>query len=388
MWNSTGMAESIRRVEKVDAMTVRLILGRPMAPMLSLLANAFTSSIISAEYGAQLLKAGKPEMLNAQPVGTGPFQFRSYQKDAVVRLATNPQYWGSKPQIDQLVFAITPDAAVRVQRLKAAECLVGANMRGETIGALDGTSVKVDAAPGLLTGYIALNTQRKFLSDVRFRQALALAFDRRSYIQSVYGGRAQPAAAFLPPLLWGHNAELKPRFDPEQARALVKASGYDGTELAIFTRIGGSIDGKRAAELMQADWAKVGIKVRVQMIEWGEMLRRTGAGDHDITFLNWAGDADPDNFFSPNLSCESIPAGGNKSRWCNKAFDAVIDKARGLNDQAERAKLYQTAQRMIYDEVPLIPTVYPQYFTAVSQKVQGFKSSPFADLDFRGAALP
>ncbi len=388
MWHSTGMADAIRRVEKVDAMTVRLILTKPMAPMLSLLANAFTSSVISAEYGAQLLKAGKPEQLNTQPVGTGPFQFRSYQKDAVMRLGANPQYWGSKPQIDQLVFAITPDASVRVQRLKAGECLVGANMRGETISALEGTSVKVDAAPGLLTGYIALNTQHKFLSDVRFRQALALAFDRRSFIQSVYGGRAQPAAAFLPPLLWGHNADLKPRFDPEQAKALVKAAGYDGTELTIFTRIGGSIDGKRAAELMQADWARVGVKVRVQMMEWGEMLRRTGAGDHDITFLNWAGDADPDNFFSPNLSCEAIPAGGNKSRWCNKAFDAVIDKARGLNDQAERTKLYQLAQRMIYDEAPLIPTVYPQYFTAVSEKVQGFKSSPFADLDFRGVALP
>jgi dipeptide transport system substrate-binding protein len=118
------------------------------------------------------------------------------------------------------------------------------------------------------------------------------------------------------------------------------------------------------------------------------MLRRTGAGDHDITFLSWSGDADPDNFFSPNLSCGSIPAGGNKSRWCNKAFVTLVDKARGLSDQAERAKLYQLAQRMIYDEVPLIPTVYPQFFTAVNQKVKGFQSSPFSDLDFRGVALP
>jgi dipeptide transport system substrate-binding protein len=388
MWHSTGMADAIRHVEKVDAMTVRLVLNRPTAPMLSMLANAFNSSVMSAEYGAQVLKAGKAEQFHAQPVGTGPFQFRSYQKDATLRLAANPQYWGSKPQFDQLVMAITPDSAVRVQRLKAGECLIGANMRGETIGALEGTPVKVEAAPGLLTSYISLNTQRKFLSDVRFRQALALAFDRRSYIQSVYGGRAQPAAAFLPPLLWGHNAELKARFDPEQAKALVKASGYDGTELTILARIGGSIDGKRAAELMQADWAKVGIKVRVQMIEWGELLRRTAAGEHDITFLSWAGDADPDNFFSPNLICESIAAGGNRSRWCNKSFDTLVDKARGLNDQAERGKLYRQAQRMIYDEVPLIPTVYPQFFTAVNQRVNGFQSSPFVDLDFRGVALP
>jgi len=197
-----------------------------------------------------------------------------------------------------------------------------------------------------------------------------------------------PAASFLPPSQWSHDKTLDSRYDVEQAQALVKASGYDGTELAIFTRIGGSIDGRRAAELMQADWARIGVKVRVQMMEWGEMLRRTGAGEHDITFLNWAGDGDPDSFFNPNLSCEGVSAGNNKSRWCNKAFDALLARARANYDQGQRSLLYGQAQRMVAEEVPLIPTVYPQYFTAVNQKVRGFRSSPFVDLDFRGVSLP
>ena len=387
MWHGTGMAVAVKSVEKLDPLRVRLHLVQPSAPMLNLLANTFTSSVFSAEYGAQLLKAGKPELINTQPVGTGPFQFRSYQKDAVLRLAANPAYWGGKPAIDALIVAITPDANVRVQRLKAGECLVGSNMRGETLGALQGTPVAVQAASTLMTGYIALNTQHKFLSDKRFRQALMLAFDRRSFIRSVYGGRAAAAASFLPPTLWSHDATLVNRFDVEAARALVKAAGYDGRELVIFTRIGGSIDGRRAAELMQADWGRVGVKIRVQMMEWGEMLRRSGAGEHDITFLNWVGDADPDNFFTPNLTCAAIDAGGNKSRWCNKAFDALLDKARVSNDQQQRSKLYGQAQRMIQDEAPLIPTVYPQYFTAVNESVHGFVSSPFADLDFRGVSV-
>ncbi|MBT9504446.1 MAG: ABC transporter substrate-binding protein [Burkholderiaceae bacterium] len=388
MWHGTGMGDAIKTVEKLDAMTVRLQLKQPNALMQTLLANQFNSSVYSAEYGAQLLKVGKPELINTQPVGTGPFVFKSYQKDAVLRLSAHPGYWGIKPQFDQLVVAITPDANVRVQRLKAGECMIGANMRGETLGGFDGTAVKVQSEVGLLTGYIALNTQRKFLSDKRFRQALALGFNRASYIQSVYGGRALPAASFLPPSQWSHDNALSSRYDVDQAKALVKASGYDGTELAIFTRIGGSIDGRRAAELMQADWAKIGVKVRVQMMEWGEMLRRTGAGEHDITFLNWAGDGDPDSFFNPNLSCEGVNAGNNKSRWCNKAFDAMLAKARANNDQGQRSLLYGQAQRLVADEVPLIPTVYPQYFTAVSQRVKGFKSSPFADLDFRGVSVP
>ena len=106
-----------------------------------------------------------------------------------------------------------------------------------------------------MTGYIALNTQHQFVSDKRFRQALMLAFDRSSFIRSVYGGRAAAAASFLPPRWSSDDATLVNRFDVEAARALVKAAGYDGRELVIFTRIGGSIDGRRAAELMQADWA-------------------------------------------------------------------------------------------------------------------------------------
>jgi dipeptide transport system substrate-binding protein len=387
MWHSTGMAEAIRSVEKVDPLTVRLHLARPTAPMLTLLTNPFNSSIVSAEYGAQLLKAGKPEAMDSQPVGTGPFVFRSYQKDAVIRLMPNPDYWGAKPQLDQLVFAITPDAAVRVQRLKAGECLVGANMRGETLAALKGSAVAVQAVSTLLTGYIALNTRHRFLDDLRLRQALALGFDQRRFIEAAYGGRALPAGSFLPPSQWSHDASLAPRFDPVRARALVQASGYDGRELVLFTRIGGSINGQRAAELMQADWARIGVKVRVQMMEWGELLRRTGAGEHDITFLNWAGDGDPDNFLNPNLSCQAIAAGGNKSQWCDPAFDALLDRARALADRADRTALYRQAQRLIYDQVPLIPTVYPQYFTAVNARVQGFVASPFADLDFRGVGL-
>lgn len=388
-WEGMGMSTLIKSVAKVDAYTVRFTLSRPEAPFLADMAMEALGSIFSAEYGEQLQKSGKLDQLNTQPVGSGPFVFKSYQKDAIIRYTANAAYWGGAPKVDNLIFAITLDPNVRVQRLKAGECLVGTNLKPETVGTFDNDpNVKVVRNSALLTGFIAPNTKRKFLSDKRFREALWLALDKKTYIASVYGGNGTPAASFLPPPMWSHDKSLANRYDPEKAKALVKASGYDGTELALFTRIGGSIDGKRAAELMQADWAKAGIKVRVQMMEWGELLKRAGKGDHDITFLNWASDnGDPDNFLSPNLSCLAVEGGGNKSQWCHKPFEELLDQARRAVDPKKRTELYTRAQKMIYDEVALIPTVYPVYMTALNKRVEGFVPNPFTHNDFRAVSV-
>jgi dipeptide transport system substrate-binding protein len=116
-----GFPELIKSIEKVDDMTVRFTLNKPEAPFLANLAMPF-ASIASKEYADSLDKDGKKEQLNQMPVGTGPFTFVGYQQDAVIRYKKNADYWGEAPKIDDLVFAITNDAAVRFQKLKAGEC--------------------------------------------------------------------------------------------------------------------------------------------------------------------------------------------------------------------------------------------------------------------------
>jgi len=115
---SMGLTKLVKSVSKVDAQTVKFELNEPNAPFLSVLTMGF-ASIYPAEYADQLLKAGKEIDLNAKPIGTGPFTLKSYTKDAVIRYDVNPTYWGPKPKIDRLIYAITPDATVRTQKLKA-----------------------------------------------------------------------------------------------------------------------------------------------------------------------------------------------------------------------------------------------------------------------------
>ena len=202
----------------------------------------------------------------------------------------------------------------------------------------------------------------------------------------MWDDRAAPAASFLPAQMWGLDKSLMDRHDPERARQLVKASGYDGHELALF--IVSSSDSRRGAESMQADWAAVGINVKLVALEVGEVYKRTGQGEHDITFLSWYSDnADPDNFLTPNLSCAAVAGGGNKARWCNPAFDALLDSATRTTDVVKRTALYKQAQRLIYDEVALIPLAWPDTTTVVSKRVQGYLPSPMDFHDFRAVSV-
>ena len=120
-YNAMSMPDLVTEIVKVDDMTVKFVLARPEAPFIANMAMDF-ASIVSKEYADQLEADGSMEMLNQQPVGTGPYQFVAYQQDAVIRYKSNPDYWNGQEAIDDLVFAITTDAAVRRQKLEAGEC--------------------------------------------------------------------------------------------------------------------------------------------------------------------------------------------------------------------------------------------------------------------------
>ncbi|MGP6311769.1 ABC transporter substrate-binding protein, partial [Pseudomonas aeruginosa] len=129
------LRDIIERIEKIDEHQVRFVLKHPEAPFLADLAMPF-GSILSAEYAGQLIARGKGDELNSKPIGTGPFVFTRYRKDAQVRYAANPDYWKGKPAIDHLVLAITLDPNVRVQRLRRNECQIALTPKPEDVAAL------------------------------------------------------------------------------------------------------------------------------------------------------------------------------------------------------------------------------------------------------------
>ena len=373
----------VQRVTAVDARTVRIELSRPEAPFLADLAMGFLS-ILSAEYAQQLQAAGRMEDMNLKPVGTGPFALRSYVKDAVVRYDAHPGYFRGKVALDKLIFSISPDAAARLQRLKAGECDIALYPTPQSWD-----DVRRDArlqlltGPGLVTSFVALNVEHKPLDDRRVRQALLLATDRAAVARAVYGGAASPAGNPYPPSQWSHDDKAgAPPQDLPKARELLKSAGLaNGFALKLWIRAGSggtNPNPKATAELLQADWARIGVKVEIVTLEFGELLKRTRAGEHDATLLAWASDnGDPDNFLTPNFACAAVAGGSNVSRWCNKAFDALLAEARTVPEQARRDALYRRAQALYREDAPWVPLVYPTSAVAMSKRVTGMKVSPF-----------
>ncbi|HHS93841.1 MAG TPA: ABC transporter substrate-binding protein, partial [Rhodobacterales bacterium] len=158
-FNGMSMPDLIKSIEKVDDMTVKFVLNRPEAPFIANMAMDF-ASVMSKEYADQLMAAGTPEMLNQAPIGTGPFEFVAYQKDAVIRYAANKDYWkAGLPKVDNLVFAITTDNSVRYQKLLAGECHVMPYPNPADIADMQANpDINVMEQEGLNVGYLAYNT--------------------------------------------------------------------------------------------------------------------------------------------------------------------------------------------------------------------------------------
>lgn len=388
-FESMGFKELLKSVEKIDDNTVTFTLTRREAPFLADIAMAF-SSIYSAEYADQLLKANKTGDLNNKPVGTGPFVFQRYNKDAQVRFKANPDYFRGKPPADPLIFAITIDNNVRLQKLKANECQIALYPKPDDVPSIKADqNLKVDELAAMTTSYTAMNTTRKYMSDVRVRKAINIAFDKQTYVTSLYGkGNALVGTVPYPPTLLGFNDKLKnPPRDLDKARELLKEAGVpDGTVLTLFTRNGGGPTNPNpllGAQMMQSDLAQIGIKLDIRVMEWGEMLKRAKNGEHDLVSAGWAGDnGDPDNFLTPNLSCDAAKNGENYARWCNKEFQDLIDKARGGTEPAARAALYEQAQEVFDKDQPWIPMAYPKMFTAMRKNVEGYHQSPLTTNNF------
>jgi dipeptide transport system substrate-binding protein len=127
---------------------------------------------------------------------------------------------------------------------------------------------------------------------------------------------------------------------------------------------------KAGAELLQADLAKVGIRAQIKVIEWGELIKRGKAGEHDLLFMGWAGDnGDPDNFLTPQFSCAAVQSGTNFARYCDPKLDKLISDGKKTSDFAQRSKLYLQAQKLISDQALWLPLAHPTAYVLERKEV-------------------
>ncbi len=389
-----GMPKLLKSVDKVDEYTIKVTLNQPEAPFLANLAMQF-AGVQSKEYAIAMLKAGSPEKIDQEPIGTGPFQLVQYQKDAIIRYKAFPQYWAGKAKIDDLIFSITPDASVRWAKLQKGECHVMPYPNPADLDTIrKDANVTVLEQPGLNVGYLAYNTTKKPFDDVRVRKAINMAIDKKAIVSAVYLSTGVPATNPIPPGQWSYNKAIKDdAFNPAEAKKLLAAAGYPNgftTDLwAMPVQRPYNPNAKRIAELMQADLAKVGVKAEIKSFEWGEYRKRMQAGEHQMGMLGWTGDnGDPDNFLHTLLGCDSAKSGGsNVAKFCFKPFDDLVVKAKTVTNVSERTKLYEKAQVIFKEQAPWFTIAHAVQLKPVRKEVVDFKLSPFGRHTFYGVDI-
>lgn len=391
-FEAMDMGTLINSIEKKDDYTIVFHLSRPEAPFIANLAMDL-GSIHSAEYADNMVKAGTLDDFDQKPVGTGPFAFVSYQKDSTIRYLAHDKYWKGRAKIDKLVFSITPDASVRYAKLKAGEAHLMPYPNPADLAAMKkDPKINLMEKEGLNVGYLAFNTKVKEFQDVRVRQALSMAMNKQAIMDAVFQGSGKIAKNPIPPTIWSYNDKVKDyEYDVAAAKKLLAEAGYpNGFETDIWAmpvQRPYNPNARRMAEIIQADWAKVGVKAKIISYEWGEYLKRSKAGEHSTVLLGWTGDnGDPDNFLSVLLSCEAIGS-GNRAMWCYKPFNDLLSKAKLTADPKERTRLYEEAQIIFKEQAPWVTIAHSIVYEPMSKNVVGYKIDPFGGHIFYGVDL-
>ena len=294
-----------------------------------------------------LLKAGTPEKIDTNPIGTGPFEFVGFQPEVAVRYRAFADYWGGK--------AADRHAGLldHAERLRAPHQAEGRRMPRH--GVPDARRPRRDRSrsepevsveqEGFNIGYLAMNTSKPPFDDVRVRRAINMAIDKAAIIEAVYQGAGVVAKNPIPPTLPAYNDDIEDYpYDPAAAQQLMieagLAEGFDTDLWYIPVSRPYNPNGKRVAELIQYDLAKIGIRANLVSDEWSAYRQKLQDGETSMALYGWTGDnGDPDNFLDVLLGCTAARIGGNNiARWCNRDYDKLVNDAKLITDQDARTQ--------------------------------------------------
>lgn len=379
MFGNEG-TRAIKEVKAIDELTVEFTMNIPQAPFLQNIAMTFFG------IGSPTAIKEKKDKYKESPVGTGPYKFVEWKRNEAITLEKNKDYWvKGLPKMDKLIIKSIPDNTARLNELKAGTIDLMEDVNPSALG-----EVEKDAAlqkilrPAFNVGYVGFNTKKKPFDNAKVRQALNHVVNKESIIKAFYSGLAIPAVNPMPPSVLGYNDQVKDYpYDLDKAKALMKEAGYENgydKELVFYAMPVSRPympDGKKVAEYLQSEFAKIGIKTRIESPEWGVYLDDAKKGEkEDLFMLGWTGDnGDPDNFLYTLLDKETIGS-NNYSFYINEELHTFLSKAQAEPDQAKRAEGYKKAQEIIKADAPWIPLVHSTPLLAAKKGLKGFTPSP------------
>ncbi|MDH5355912.1 MAG: ABC transporter substrate-binding protein [Gammaproteobacteria bacterium] len=369
---------AIDDVAAIDDDTVKFKLKEPYAPFLSNLAYP-TGLIVSP---AAVKQYGKNYGRN--PSGTGAYKFAEWESNAKTVLVRNENYWDGAPALEAVVFRPITDANTRVAEMLSGGIDLMVEIPPDSVSQFDGNGYDLYEQAGPHVWFLILNAKEGPFADKRVRQAINYAIDKKALVENVLQGTAEIASGPTPPAFaWAYNESLQPYpYDPAKAKALIKEAGKSGAEIVFYVTEGGSgmLDPVPMGAAIQADLAKVGLKVKIETYEWNTFLGKVNPGlegKADMAEMAWMTN-DPDTlpFLALRTGAWPDKKGFNSGYYSNPEVDKLLEAARKSTDQAERAKLYKKMQVIVQDDAPWAFIANWKQNAAARDQVKNFKLQP------------
>lgn len=387
------MLASVATVEATDDATVVITLSAPDALFEYALASTAAHVVSKAYVEANGDKYGKPDVGS---IGTGPFKFVEWKTGDYQRLARNDDYWNKAaggPYLDEITIKILPEPTTRVAGLQTGEIdYVIANVPSDQYATVQQIeNVNLRFVPSYYGEWITFNTQAAPFDNVKIRQAMNYAFDKRAVRQLYYGTDAlETKSTLVNPTLWTFEKDAwqaawdaLPAYDQDldMARKLLDESGVadqlNGKEIAYYES---TPSVKGAAESFIEAMGQLGIEIEARKVTYQESvaLQFGPHDDYDIFVGSWGSDfPDPSGNLLPNFHSDSTVAGGsNASNYRNPAVDELLGRQNLIpTDKVERAKLLIEAQKLIAEDSAVIVTAYPGWPLATSKRLEGVEAA-------------
>ena len=360
-----GKAKTVSGISTPDDSTVILTLAEPFAIFPKLLAMPVAS----------IVPETVPANFGEHPVGTGPWKFVEWRHDDYLMFARNPTYWGGAPKSDSLQARIIPEPSTAVAEFESGNVDVLYVPEGETRNWEDTDEKKamLESAPALRVFYVSINTTRGPLSDPRVRQALNYATDARGILEGIVSGRGNLANGVIPPALPGSDTTRKGyAHDVAKAKQLLAAAGHaNGIDVELWSSQTPPFP--RIAQTIQANLAEAGVRVKLVQRDASSMREAARSGKTDMALKDWFADyPDAEDFLYPLLHSANKGVGGNVSFYSNPKFDKLVSDARREQDEAKRVSMYREADKMAFDDAPMIYLFFYKELYAVQPWITGF----------------
>ncbi len=370
----------VDHLEAPDDFTIIFHMKEPDAPLLW---NLCDGAIGIVPYGSG-------DEITQHPIGSGPFRFVSAETDREVVVERNDDYWGEKPKLTRLRFAVVPDETTEALELRkgTGDLAINSYLTPDTVVALESDpNLEVEHSPGTRLAYLGFNLRDPVLKDARVRHAIAYALDRKPIIEYLWRGLAQPARSILPAQSWAYNPDVPDyQHDPEKANQLLDAAGYsavDGVRFHITMKTSTDPNTRLMVAVMQQQLREVGIALDIRSFEFATFFSDVQHGAFQMYGLRWiGGNEDPDIFEYAFHSSKFPPNGANRNYYSNPKVDALIDKARREIDPKTRKPLYAEVQSILAEDLPYINLWYLDNVLVHTRRVQNLKLNPAGNYDF------